>query len=263
MGNLYNVTGVNGRVTITGVVNPAYGDRGSGYFYLEGFGGNGEMVAFSVNNKYFTPICDMPCRTCTITSPSNCLTCYTWYTLPLLHTDPTSNTSTCVSTCPRFYYQDATTSTCKPCDPNCYECAPTSGVRCLSCPSGAFLHEVEGKCYGDCPGGFWEAGGVGNDGVCRGCTGNCLTCLNDTYCYTCAVGLYLYANKCLPSCPPSTYSLTTPTKTCTNCPVPNCADCTQLQCIACKPPYYLTSNQCSLSCPFPLLPSLSGICKAC
>lgn len=202
----------------------------------------------------------MPCRTCS--TASNCLTCYSWYTLNLFYTNTTSSTSTCVSNCPRFYYQDTTTSTCKQCDSNCYECYPTNGLKCLSCPSTKFLYEVDFKCYADCPAGFYEYG-VNNSGVCRACTSNCLICLNETYCMTCSTGLYLYGNKCILQCPPSTYSIVSPFLSCINCPIVNCIDCTQSQCLACNPPYYLSSNQCFLSCPFPLLPTISGLCKSC
>lgn len=172
--NVHNVTTVSsngtGRITIANVTNPV--TQLSGWFYISAFAGNGELLAISINNRQFTLACTLPCRTCPSNSPSACLSCYASSVFNIYLATNTS--SSCISTCPRFYFLNSTISTCSPCDANCYECDYNLGTRCLSCAANLYLHEVDYKCYGLCPVGFFGASNF----TCRSCASNCLACLN-------------------------------------------------------------------------------------
>lgn len=48
-------------------------------------------------------------------------------------------------------------------------------------------------CESTCGGGMY----LGDDGSCKECDGNCLGCVNATYCYACRTGAVLIDNMCV------------------------------------------------------------------
>lgn len=85
---------------------------------------------------------------------------------------------------------------------------------------------------------------------CLDCVAPCATCLNATYCQTCATN-YLYNGTCVAasSCPAGTYS-NSGNMTCTLCTSP-CSTCsvTDTNCTACVATYLYYSNICTKTCP--------------
>lgn len=56
-----------------------------------------------------------------------------------------------------------------------------------------FVKNSFGVCESTCGGGLY----LGDDGSCKECDGNCLGCVNATYCYVCLSGAVLIDNMCV------------------------------------------------------------------
>lgn len=82
----------------------------------------------------FEADCTLPCRTCS--APTQCLSCYSSSSVsnaPYL----TTVAPWCVTSCGTYYYQNAVTLTCTPCNSNCQSC--DSALECSLCDSGYFI----------------------------------------------------------------------------------------------------------------------------
>ncbi len=154
--------------------------------------------------------------------------------------------SSCIQTCPNFYYANRQKWLCSPCDSSCLTCSGGLAENCLTCsPSATLRYILLNMCWSVCPGGYYPNNTAS---ACQKCPielncGNC-TLLNTTmtvFCTSCAYGyFYQYSNKtCLPGCATNQYA-NTANNTCLSC---------QSSCLTCIGP---ASNQCA-SCQLPLL----------
>lgn len=58
----------------------------------------------------------------------------------------------CVLTCPDSFYGDKTSSTCKSCEPSCFNCTGSLNTNCTACKGTLFLNSGN-KCLNSCPNG--------------------------------------------------------------------------------------------------------------
>jgi hypothetical protein len=92
--------------------------------------------------------CDYPCKTCSVTNPATCLSCFTTIS-SITEKFYISTSNTCVSSCPTSFSQDNTLFTCTACDSNCLTCAAEGATTtCLTCSSSMFLYNS--FCYNAC-----------------------------------------------------------------------------------------------------------------
>jgi len=154
--------------------------------------------------------------------------------------------SSCISTCPDFYYGDTTKYLCAQCDSSCLKCSGPYAENCTACSSTATLrYWLLSMCWSVCPGGYYAND---TDNACHICPtaincGNCTysTGSNSVICTTCAYGYYYQASStsCLSTCNSTQY----PNKannTCSSC---------DSGCLSCSGP---SSSMCS-TCVGPLL----------
>ena len=193
------------------------------------------IVAISSSLTRFEVICNLPCKTCSASDPSDCLSCYASpieLSYTKLFTNASSGKGSCVDHCPQKYYHDtSSSSTCLSCDANCLTCSEDDFDLCLTCPTNHYLHDtVDQKCYASCPPGFYSTSTF----HCRPCASNCASCTSLSVCVTCAESFYMHVgyNQCLDQCPPKTYILITPLR-CVDCVDSNCLYCNQINCLAC------------------------------
>lgn len=155
--------------------------------------------------------CTSPCKTCTDTGTTNCLSCVDEHYL--------SNTD------------------CLSCKTGCKICDETDKNICSDCIPGYYL-------YTD------ESTGIS---TCNPCISPCLTCMSETFCYTCGYGESLRIQP--PSCLcKDGYS--TNLAECVECshPCRTCSDIGTDKCLSCADEFYLSGTEC--------LPCKTG-CKTC
>lgn len=92
--------------------------------------------------------------------------------------------------------------------------------------------------------------------VCVDCPAECLTCQNNSYCYTCAATKYLYENRCMDNCP---VNMIPAGSGCVEC-VAHCSKCDQTTtlCLVCKSGHYVYEGGCVDTCPSNLTVSVNG-----
>jgi hypothetical protein len=104
--------------------------------------------------------------------------------------------SSCVVTCPDYYYGDTTNYLCAQCDASCLTCSGPYAENCTSCSSTATLrYWLLNMCWSVCPGGYY-ANDTSN--ACQICPTN-INCGNCTYsaassaviCTSCAYSYFL------------------------------------------------------------------------
>lgn len=103
----------------------------------------------------FSTACTLPCRTCSPSDPTLCLSCYSD---PLLVSGKTMlSGSQCVAACANRFYFNTATSQCDGCSSLCELCVDYG--HCTSCPIGRYLYRVDDTCVGVCVFGYY-AGAV-------------------------------------------------------------------------------------------------------
>lgn len=120
----------------------------------------------------WTADCPLPCRTCSTTNTSQCLSCYSDPMLAQSRILFFAVNSSCVSDCGDKFYRNYTTNSCLACSTSCSNCV--NQTICTSCPTNQSLLIAEAKCYSSCPVGYF-----GRSQICVGCT-------TSLFCYTCA-----------------------------------------------------------------------------
>lgn len=101
-------------ITITGLIAP--NEEPTQYVRIRSFTAAGDKIDESINDVIFSAKCDLPCRTCSSTNTSSCLTCY-------------SNTDISVE----VLLHDAGDFCYEVCPDSTYE--NTLGTKCLDCSS--------------------------------------------------------------------------------------------------------------------------------
>jgi proprotein convertase subtilisin/kexin type 5 len=189
----------------------------------------------------------------------------------------TSNSS-CVTSCPNFFYANDTIWLCSRCDASCLTCNGGYAENCTSCsPTATLKYLLLKMCWSVCPGGYYA-----NDtaGACQICpTGQ--NCGNCTYqnssqaiiCTSCAYGYFFQSNTstCLSGCDPNQFpnlgnnSCVTCDTSCLTCIGPGTSSCA-----SCLSPLLFVGNVtggfCISECPgvgyYSGLPTLNK-CIAC
>ena len=209
---------------------------------------NNSCVSCDVDGYYLDSatqtcnICDPDCETCSGSSATNCLSCYTGKYLL------TANNS-CVSCNVNGYYQDISTQTCKTCDTTCQTCSGASDTNCLSCYSGKYLLVSNKSCVSCDVDGYYQDTSTQ---TCKVCNPSCQTCNGAaaTSCLSCYAGKYLFtANNSCVSCTGDGVYLDSGTQTCKLCDA-SCKTCngpSPTSCLSCYSGKYFLDNSC-VSC---------------
>ena len=98
--------------------------------------------------------CSLPCKSCTSSDPTFCLSCFTDVSSIL---EMFLHATKCLTECPDGYYADEY-SICKKCDDRCLTC--TNATACVTCDTATtatypFYHSVDSWCYTTCPDGYF------------------------------------------------------------------------------------------------------------
>jgi hypothetical protein len=123
-------------------------------------------------------LCYPTCQTCKNGGQSDCLTCFSGFTLTL---------GTCIKDCNATSYYNLTCLPCINVFTNCYSCNSTS---CNQCNTGFILQN--GTCNINCPSGNYQL-----NSQCLPCPNYCLTCTSFSYCTACVNTTFIiYNNLC-------------------------------------------------------------------
>ncbi|KAL4454932.1 hypothetical protein ABPG74_006314 [Tetrahymena malaccensis] len=176
--------------------------------------------------------CDSSCKECQSIA-TNCTVCQ--YTL-------TQNSQDiCVSSCPKGYYQNTTTTQCVPCtDTNCNLCNST--LVCTQCNQNYVLNPQQ-ICSSSCPTGYYN-----QNQICEQCQNNCTSCLSLNSCNTCEQNYDLINGQCYLKCSKQQYR-DEQTLKCMQCDS-SCLECNgplNTNCLSCSPNLTLSSlGKCSI-----------------
>ncbi|XP_054589051.1 proprotein convertase subtilisin/kexin type 5 isoform X3 [Nothobranchius furzeri] len=230
------------------------------------------MQTFSDSSGWRCQLCHRSCQTCHGPHSTDCDLCVSGN--PPLHGQcPQVNCplgqfvdgyyldqdSSCVEHCPSGSYANPATQLCEDCSPNCEACVDTSD-NCISCSRGSsqlFLHE--GRCWTNCPEGFFET----QDGSCEACDSSCQTCdETESQCLSCADSFYLEGGVCRLNCSLRMYPADD--GTCRRCP-PHCDICSDDRtCFKCTFLYLMLNGACRASCPMEYYEDMEeGRCGQC
>lgn len=155
----------------------------------------------------FTAACTLPCRTCSATNSTSCLTCYTNTAIDT-SVYYYSSQATCYTICPAGTYSDSSSGLrCLDCNSLCKTCSG-SATNCTSCYSNntfiyLFVNSSLGTCRTQCPSTYY-ADTAASPIQCVACTGRCLTCTSATQCLSCVDPFYFTNSSCQTSCPSGT-----------------------------------------------------------
>ena len=125
--------------------------------------------------------CDALCATCTGAGNELCSSC-------AASKYPVESTTICVSDCTDHaanFFLDASTSTCKQCDPFCASCNGPGSNACTSCAAGKYIVSGTSICVTACS--DHAANYYLDSTTCKLCNGECATCSGplDYNCDTC------------------------------------------------------------------------------
>lgn len=211
----------------------------------------------------FTAACTLPCRTCSATNTSSCLTCYT-NTLISTSVYYYGAFRTCYASCPSGTY--ASSYTCLDCSSTCLTCLGTA-TNCTSCVANStypylYVSGSTGSCRASCP-IYYYPDTTSSPVTCVPCVGRCSTCLNSTQCLSCVSPYYFYNNSCVTSCPSGTMIANNISQTCDPCST-QCATCagTVDTCLTCSGSAAMYNSTCVSVCPGTLV-IFNGSCTVC
>lgn len=204
--------------------------------------GDGKYADFSRNE---CEVCKDECSKCT--SATSCDECKASnYFI--------ADKNDCVSTCPRGYLNDDSTSpkTCKKCDTGCAECSTTFD-NCTACEKhfyyvAPYTGQSNGKCYEVClDGSFFNR----TTYQCTDCLTNCKDCADTAICLQCKDShpyLQNNATECKDTCPQGSFGNAV-SKKCESCES-NCKVCTDATtCTECNDGFFLNGGDCVATCP--------------
>ena len=229
-------------ITIGNILAPALSP--STPITIEIYSGTGYLIARGASIVW-SASCSLPCRTCSSSNSSACLTCYSDLTVAQGRVLYSAVNSTCVSVCGDTFYKNYTLNTCEACSSSCLNCANFS--LCLSCPSSSYLLASNSTCHSTCPIGFYP-----HLSHCLACTTslNCYTCTDSLTCASCLSPYFYHQLSCTFTCPVGTTIANTTTRVCEGCPV-NCSTCvlvnSTVQCTGCSAGL-LDAGRCVVSC---------------
>ncbi|KAG7276230.1 hypothetical protein CRUP_018612 [Coryphaenoides rupestris] len=229
----------------------------------------GEMFADAAGWRCLP--CHSSCRTCRGPHATHCDSCVGGSTAvygqcPLDNCpqgqyasgDLLDQESSCVQQCPLGSYANTSSQLCEACSPNCEGCLGSKDV-CTSCSTSTYIFLHQGRCWSNCPEGFFETAG----GSCDSCDESCLACDGSpTQCLSCGAGRFLEAGACRPNCSLRTYA--SEDGTCRRCP-PHCDVCgDERTCLRCSFLYLILNGGCKASCPQGYYDDMEdGRCGAC
>lgn len=249
--------------TITGITAPK--SAPSDYTTVSSYDSGNYLIDQNTNTIIFSILCTMPCRTCSASNSSSCVTCYTDTSITTsiyLY----STTTQCYSTCPSYTYPDSSIYKCVDCNSICLTCTGTS-TNCTSCLSNStypylFINSSVGTCRSQCP-TYYYPDTSQNPIICVLCLSPCSTCTSSSQCTSCLSGWYFYNNTCSTNCPSGTTIPNNSTNTCDACSV-QCAMCsvTVSTCIGCSSGAALYNGTCVTVCPTPYVIH-NGACVTC
>ena len=157
--------------SIDALVSPGLTTTTAQIFTIATFDNLGYIAQTDSSTVLFQNNCTLPCRTCSPTTPSSCLSCYTAPTtnLTLLYQ------SSCYDLCPSSSYL-ANSTHCVACDTSCLTCK-LSNANCTSCNASSGLpllyvngsNSSDGNCLAVCAVGTYE----NNASVCLDCNATC------------------------------------------------------------------------------------------
>ena len=130
-------------ISIMNLVTPTY--TPSLYIYLLTFSTSSYQMD-SNQNIVFSTACTLPCKTCSVSTPTICNSCYNDTTLSQVMGAIYLNGTNCVSICGVGNYLDTMSSSCMTCPSTCSSC--TSLTNCISCSSGFLFNS---SCLSSCP----------------------------------------------------------------------------------------------------------------
>ncbi|XP_018619531.1 proprotein convertase subtilisin/kexin type 6 [Scleropages formosus] len=143
--------------------------------------------------------CHTECRdrSCDGPAADHCLNCI-HFSLGNLKTG-----RTCVSHCPRGYFEDTEARRCRRCAKGCERCVGQGPGACRSCRRGLYLYGADGTCMESCPVGYYAEE---IQRRCLKCHENCMRCLRDAdRCTACSKGYSLAGMTCVPECADGTF----------------------------------------------------------
>lgn len=257
-------------LTVSGFSSKISLPTGSTYTTLISFDSSGGIIDESLNYISFSLACTSPCKTCSPSNTSACLSCYTDSAItPSIYFY--SAKSNCYTICPATTYNSNSsgTLTCELCNANCYTCltVATFCTKCVANSTYPYLNvSSSGQiCVSSCVAGMYPRTSV--DPVqCVSCVTPCATCTTQTSCLTCLGGFYMQDNStCTSTCPLNTTIPNNATNTCDSC-VSMCLTCsgTTATCTSCTSPLVFYSGSCQSSCPSGgTLAPFNGICTPC
>ena len=154
------------------------------------------------------------------------------------------STSSCIASCPNFFYEDSTQWLCAECDSSCLTCSGGYAENCTSCsPSATLRYLLLQMCWSVCPGGYYA-----ND-----TSSTCNVCPTDLNCGNCSYDANTTTVKCT-TCSYG-YFFTTSTSTCASTCASNeyanrgnnsCISCDAL-CLTCNGPGSSYCSSCNSS----------------
>ena len=180
-------------------------------------------------------LCPTGCRLCG--SPSLCLQCESGFSS---YTDPLTQDSSCVKTCPSSYFSGFVSSSnsyvCQKCDSSCAECSGPNSNQCTDCLDNKVLSE--GSCISpsvdfSCPNGTYL-----DSFQCLNCSKGCASCSEVARCNECLPGYVLGETTGLCEIPRSACH-------------PSCGTCsgtTEYDCTSCASPLMLQAGKCVINC---------------
>lgn len=186
-----------------------------------------------------------------------------------------TSTSSCVTSCPNYFYPNNLTWLCAQCDPSCLTCSGGFAENCTSCsPTATLRYLLLKMCWSVCPGGYYA-----NDTACacQICPVN-LNCGNCTFrnttstviCTSCAYNYFLQASTstCQSQCNTNQFA-NLGNNSCLGCDT-SCLTCSgpgPSLCRTCLSPLLFLSNVtggfCLSACPVIGYFESGGICLAC
>ncbi|XP_055078515.1 proprotein convertase subtilisin/kexin type 5 [Periophthalmus magnuspinnatus] len=181
-------------------------------------------------------VCDISCMSCFGPASLDCSSCFTGFFL--------DQDGSCVEHCPSGSFSNSVLGVCENCASYCQLCAGSSD-NCVSCSKHGhtpFLHQ--GKCWSECPDGFFES----EEGLCDQCGAPCQTCDGgSSQCLSCSEGYFLEGRVCRLNCSEKMYQADD--GTCRHCPS-HCDVCADLHtCLKCSFLYLMLNGVCRASCP--------------
>ena len=228
----------NLQFTIAFVTNPSTSP--SSPFIIATKTSAGAIIDQIATDIRFNADCDIPCKTCSITDRSSCLSCFTDTSSLLQYL----YSSTCVSTCPAGTFTQVTT--CIACDIGCTACSG-SATNCLACASSPIQYYSYGtSCLSSCPAKYYKDSSTY---TCKSCSAACDTCSDYSTCTSCPSSTRLYSGTCVSPCPTGiTIDTGTTCQVCSS----ECATCssTTTYCTSCTNTALIVYNgQCITGCP--------------